>query len=52
MKRADVCFFFQIMENLEHVHWVIDEMIVNGHIVETNKALALAPAQTIDKASR
>ena len=40
------------MENLEKVHWVIDEMIVNGHIVETNKALALAPAQTIDKASR
>ena len=40
------------MENLEKVHWVIDEMIINGHIVETNKILALAAAQTIDKASR
>lgn len=44
--------FLQIMENLEKVHWIIDEMIVNGHIVETNKALALAVAETIDRASR
>ncbi|XP_027891553.1 AP-4 complex subunit sigma-1 [Xiphophorus couchianus] len=38
-----------IMFNLESVHIILDEMIQNGHIVETNKSRILAPLTAIDK---
>ncbi|XP_026047615.1 AP-4 complex subunit sigma-1 isoform X2 [Astatotilapia calliptera] len=38
-----------IMFNLDRVHIILDEMIQNGHIVETNKSRILAPLTTIDK---
>lgn len=38
-----------IMFNLDRVHIILDEMIQNGHIVETNKNRILAPLTTIDK---
>ncbi|XP_005728614.1 AP-4 complex subunit sigma-1 isoform X1 [Pundamilia nyererei] len=38
-----------IMFNLDRVHIILDEIIQNGHIVETNKSRILAPLTTIDK---
>ena len=33
---------FQIMYNLEKAHYILNEMIMCGYIVETNKALILS----------
>ena len=33
----------QIMKNLEAVHFMMDEMVMNGCIVETNKQNIMAP---------
>ena len=30
------------MFNLEKAHYIINEMIMSGHIIETNKALILS----------
>ncbi|XP_030299387.1 AP-4 complex subunit sigma-1 [Sparus aurata] len=38
-----------IMFNLDRVHIILDEMIQNGHIVETNKSRVLAPLTALDK---
>jgi AP-4 complex subunit sigma-1 len=45
-----------IMFNIEKAHYILDEMIANGQIVETNKALILgtwcviiAPLHVLDK---
>lgn len=38
-----------IMFNLDKVHIMLDEMILNGHIVETNKNRILAPLLALDK---
>ena len=38
-----------IMCNLEKAHMLLDEIINNGHIVETNMARILAPVQVIDR---
>jgi AP-4 complex subunit sigma-1 len=37
------------MFNLEKAHFILDEMVMNGHIMETNKANILAPIQLMDK---
>ncbi|XP_063352990.1 AP-4 complex subunit sigma-1 isoform X4 [Pelmatolapia mariae] len=42
-------YFSRIMFNLDRVHIILDEMIQNGHIVETNKSRILAPLTAIDK---
>ncbi|XP_065451503.1 AP-4 complex subunit sigma-1 isoform X2 [Chrysemys picta bellii] len=46
-------FFFQseldIMFNLDRVHIILDEMVLNGCIVETNKNRILAPLFVLDK---
>ena len=34
-----------IMFNLEKAHFILDEMVMNGCIIETNKANVLAPVQ-------
>uniref|UniRef100_A0AAY5L7P5 AP complex mu/sigma subunit domain-containing protein n=1 Tax=Esox lucius TaxID=8010 RepID=A0AAY5L7P5_ESOLU len=39
----------QIMFNLDKVHIILDEMIQNGHIVETNRNRILAPLLALDK---
>ena len=31
-------------------HFIVDEMLMNGRIVETNKQNVLAPVQLLDKA--
>ncbi|KAJ8288568.1 hypothetical protein COCON_G00012270 [Conger conger] len=38
-----------IMFNLDKVHIILDEMILNGHLVETNKCRILAPLLVLDK---
>ena len=40
-----------IMFNLEKAHFILDEMVMNGCIIETNKMNVLAPVQLLDKAS-
>ena len=42
----------QIMFNIDRAHMILDEMIMNGHIVETNKSRILAPIAVLDKSSR
>lgn len=38
-----------LMFNLEMAHFVVDEMLMNGCIVETNKQNILAPLQLLEK---
>ncbi|XP_078133413.1 AP-4 complex subunit sigma-1 [Sander vitreus] len=38
-----------IMFNLDRVHIILDEMIQNGRVVETNKSRVLAPLAALDK---
>ncbi|XP_065176569.1 uncharacterized protein LOC135806326 [Sycon ciliatum] len=40
-----------IMFNLEKAHLILDEMIMNGQILETNKTRALAPLTVMDHAA-
>lgn len=37
------------MFNLEKAHFILDEMVMNGCIIETNKANVLQPVQLLDK---
>ena len=39
-----------IMYNIEKAHFIIDEMVMNGCIVETNKENILQPVTSIVKA--
>jgi len=41
-----------IMFSLEKAHFILDEMLQCGQIVETNKANILKPLQLLDKVSR
>ena len=38
----------QIMFNLERAHFILDEMMMNGKIVETNKKHILRPLRLMD----
>ena len=38
-----------IMFNIEKAHYILDEMVMNGQIIETNKGLILAPLHAIEK---
>jgi AP-4 complex subunit sigma-1 len=40
-----------IMFNLEKAHFIVQEFILNGCIVETNKTNILAPVYQIDRAA-
>ena len=40
-----------IMFNLEKAHFILNEMVMNGHIIETNKANALRPVVMTEKSS-
>ena len=35
------------MFNLEKAHFILDEMVMNGCIIETNKTNVLAPVQCV-----
>merc|ERR1712071_195042 len=41
-----------IMYQLEQVHFLVDEMVMNGCIVETNKSNILRPIDLIERESR
>jgi hypothetical protein len=41
-----------IMFNLEKAHFIVDEMFMNGCLVETNKANVLKPIVLLDKMER
>ena len=41
-----------IMFNLEKAHFILDEMVMNGQIVETNKTNILKPILMTDKWSK
>jgi len=41
-----------IMYQLEQVHFLVDEMVQNGYIVETNKNNVLRPIDLIDRESK
>jgi hypothetical protein len=43
---------FQIMFNIDKAHFILDEMICNGEIVETNKTRILAPVRVIDRVDK
>ncbi|PRW56326.1 AP-4 complex subunit sigma [Chlorella sorokiniana] len=47
---SNVCEL-DIMFSLETTHHIIDEMIANGCVVETNKANALTPVQLLERVS-
>lgn len=37
------------MFNIEKAHYILDEMVMNGYIAETNKAIILTPIFALDK---
>lgn len=39
------------MFNLEKAHFILDEMVMNGQIVEANKNSILKPIHMMEKAS-
>ena len=41
-----------IMYQLEQVHFLLDEMVMNGFIVETNKANILRPVDLMERESK
>ncbi|EIE26775.1 Adaptor protein complex sigma subunit [Coccomyxa subellipsoidea C-169] len=47
---SNVCEL-DLMFNLEMAHFIVDEMLMNGCIVETNKQNILAPIQLLEKAA-
>ena len=40
-----------IMYNLEKAHYILEEMIQDGEIIETNKEVILSPLHALQKAS-
>jgi AP-4 complex subunit sigma-1 len=38
-----------IMFNLEKTHFILDEMVMNGQIVDSNRTNVLAPVKLLDK---
>lgn len=37
------------MFNIEKAHYILDEMVMNGTIVETSRVKVLMPVQLLDK---
>lgn len=40
------------MFNIEKAHSILDEIVANGEIVESNRTRILAPVKVIDKVSK
>eukprot|EP01147_Barroeca_monosierra_P001242 gene1242-4451_t len=49
VETMDQYFEGVIMFNIDKAHFILDEMIANGEIVETNKTRIIAPIRVIDK---
>ena len=41
-----------IMYQLEQVHFLLDEMVMNGYIIETNKMNVLRPLDLMERESQ
>ena len=41
-----------IMYQLEQVHYILDEMVMNGFIIDTNKNNILRPLSLMDKEAK
>eukprot|EP00588_Corethron_pennatum_P014866 CAMPEP_0194278716 /NCGR_PEP_ID=MMETSP0169-20130528/11913_1 /TAXON_ID=218684 /ORGANISM="Corethron pennatum, Strain L29A3" /LENGTH=60 /DNA_ID=CAMNT_0039022973 /DNA_START=373 /DNA_END=555 /DNA_ORIENTATION=- len=41
-----------IMYQMEKVHFIVDEMVMDGYIMETNKSNILKPIDLIEKESK
>eukprot|EP00474_Spongospora_subterranea_P006235 CRZ06693.1 hypothetical protein [Spongospora subterranea] len=41
-----------IMFNIEKAHFILDEMVMNGEIIETNRLLVLEPIRLLEKHGR
>ena len=39
-----------IMFNIEKAHYILEEMIQNGDIIENNRSIILSPLHALDKA--
>jgi AP-4 complex subunit sigma-1 len=37
------------MFNIERAHFILDEMVVNGRVIDTNKTNVLRPLRIMDK---
>lgn len=37
------------MFNIEKAHFILDEMVMNGEIIETNRTLILEPIRLLEK---
>ncbi|GBG34003.1 AP-4 complex subunit sigma [Hondaea fermentalgiana] len=48
---SNVCEL-DIMFNLEKAHFILNEMVQNGHVVEANKANVLKPITMLDSISK
>ncbi len=46
------CSELDIMFNIEKAHFILDEMVTNGAIVETNMANILKPILLLEKVSK
>lgn len=51
-----VCIFFSfgqldIMYQLEDVHFLVDEMVQNGYVIETNRTNILRPIALMERES-
>ena len=55
VEALDKCFEnvceLDIMFNLEKAHFILDEMVVDGCIVETNKSNVLTPIYMLERAA-
>ncbi|KAJ0398240.1 hypothetical protein P43SY_000340 [Pythium insidiosum] len=51
VETMDKYFESVIMFNLEKAHFILDEMVMNGYIVEANKISILKPIHLMEKAS-
>ncbi|EGR32628.1 hypothetical protein IMG5_076580 [Ichthyophthirius multifiliis] len=49
VETLDKYFENVIMLSLHKAHYILEEMVMNGQIVETNKTLILAPLHVLDK---
>ena len=43
------CSFVQIMFNIEKAHFIVDEMVMNGHICDSNKKNVLETVRLMDR---
>ena len=46
---SNVCEL-DLMHSVDRAHMILDEMVVNGYVTESNRSRVLAPITVLDKA--